>query len=67
MPIRLDIETIEVHDFGPGFGKVLDELFLGIACCIELRDCAQFRVGAKYQVNRCGYPLDITGLAVATS
>ncbi|MNU01828.1 hypothetical protein D3C72_2453480 [compost metagenome] len=50
-PARSEIETVEVHDLGPCFGEVLDELFLGIACGIELGDRTQLRVGTKYQVD----------------
>src|SRR5690606_28256637 len=60
----LYVETVVVHDLGPGSDKVLNELLtvivLGVHLCVGTQD----GVGAEHQVYAACGPLDLVGLAV---
>src|SRR5690349_2063592 len=53
----VQVETIQVHHFGPRSDEVLDELLLRIGGCIEFGQRTQLRIGTKDQVNPGARPL----------
>lgn len=60
-----DVEAIGVHDFAPSSHEVVDEFLLVIILGVDFGVSAKNRVRTEDEIDACGHPFDVTGLAIA--